>query len=123
MMVACAAVLLVLGTALMLIAAIGLIRLSDPLQRMHSATKAGTLGSILLIAGVITGMNDPPLSSGLLAILFLTVTIPIGAQMLGRAAFLTQPGLVEDADTAIPGLRPLGSHTLRSDEPQETRDP
>lgn len=102
-----AAILLVLGTLLMLIAAIGVIRLRDPLQRMHSATKAGTLGAILLIAGVVAGMDDPPASSGTLAILFLTITLPLGAQMLGRATYLTQPDLVDEGDTPIPGLRPL----------------
>lgn len=119
MMGIAAAIMLVLGASLMLIAAIGLIRLRDPLQRMHSATKAGTLGAILLIGGVLAGIDDPAISSGTLTMLFLTVTLPIGAQMLGRATFLTEPDLVDDADTAIPGLRPRGEQIRRSGEQQE----
>jgi multicomponent Na+:H+ antiporter subunit G len=118
-----AALMLVLGTALMMIAAIGLIRLRDPLQRMHSATKAGTLGTILLIAGVIAGMDNPPVSSGTLAILFLMVTLPLGAQMLGRATFRSEPDMVEGADTVIPGLHPQGEQSYRpAEQSHESND-
>ena len=40
--------LMAAGVAFLLIAAIGLVRLPDALQRMHSATKAGTLGTALV---------------------------------------------------------------------------
>src|SRR5690606_30895248 len=103
-----AAFLLVLGALLMLIAAIGIIRLRDPLQRMHSPTKAGTLGTILLVAGVLVGADAAPISTGLLAILFLMFTLPLAAQLLGRAAYLSGTPLVGIEKTAIPGLEVCG---------------
>lgn len=80
-------ILMSVGAVFLLIAAIGVIRLPDPLQRMHSATKAGTLGTALLMLGVMLsgtvqiGPNAP------LTVLFLLVTLPIGAQLLGRASY------------------------------------
>lgn len=81
--------LMVVGAAFLLIAAIGVVRLADPLQRMHSATKAGTLGIALLLLGVrLSGWVETG-STVLLTILFLLVTLPIGAQLLGRAAYVS----------------------------------
>ncbi len=99
--------LLVLGVALMLLAAIGLIRLSDPLQRMHSATKAGTLGTTFVIAGVLLSGDGVAPLTGLLTIAFLLFTLPIGAQLLGRAIYMSGEPLVgidPEAEGAIPGL-------------------
>lgn len=95
-----AAILLVAGVLLMLIAAIGIVRLADPLQRMHSATKAGTLGTVLVMAGVIAGA-DAEASTGVLTVLFLLFTLPITAQLLGRATYLSGTPLegIEDAGT------------------------
>jgi multicomponent Na+:H+ antiporter subunit G len=42
-------VLMVTGSIFCLVAALGIVRLPDPLTRMHAATKAGTLGAGLLI--------------------------------------------------------------------------
>lgn len=111
-----AAVMLVLGTALMLVAAIGLIRLRDPLQRMHSATKAGTLGTILVIGGVMVGMETPPIASGTLAILFVTFTLPVAAQMLGRATFLSDTKLTGGEAMEIPELEHLRSRSPSSSD-------
>ena len=59
-----AMILQALGAAFLLIAAIGVIRLPDPLQRMHSATKAGTLGTTLLSACGGGGSDSPVGSAG-----------------------------------------------------------
>lgn len=84
-----AAALMILGTAFLLIAAVGIIRLPDPLQRMHSATKAGTLGTALLLLGVTVSEQARLGTAGLLAMLFLLLTLPIGAQLLGRASYIS----------------------------------
>ena len=47
-----AAVLIILGCLLCLIAAVGMLRLPDTLIRMHAATKAGTLGAGMVLASV-----------------------------------------------------------------------
>lgn len=81
--------MLTLGVGFLLVAAIGLVRLPDPFQRMHSATKAGTLGTSLIVLGTLLLDQTARLSTGLLTILFLLLTLPIGAQLLGRAAYLS----------------------------------
>ncbi len=110
-----AALLLVAGTLLMLIAAIGIIRLRDPLQRMHSATKAGTLGTVLLVIGVLLGTDAAPVATGMLAILFLMFTLPLAAQLLGRATYLSGTTLAGIEEDAIPGLRVRGKKAPRSE--------
>jgi len=101
-----AALFLVIGTALILLAAVGLIRLRDPLQRMHSATKAGTLGTTLLILGVLLSGDGGTPITGVLAIVFLLFTLPIGAQLLGRATYLSGTPL-SGIDRSGPDLGPI----------------
>ena len=85
-----AGVLMMLGGAIFLIvAAVGVLRLSDAFQRMHSATKAGTLGAMLTVIGAGLAGGDFQLSTGMLTILFLLITIPVSAQLLGRAAYVS----------------------------------
>jgi monovalent cation/proton antiporter MnhG/PhaG subunit len=84
-----AALLLVLGAAIALIAAIGVARLPDAFLRMHAATKAGVVGAglMLLGAGLAFGSAEAWLRVGLI-LLFLLVTVPIASHALGRAAYL-----------------------------------
>ncbi len=92
-------ILIASGVAFLLIAAIGLIRLPDALQRMHSATKAGTLGTALVVIGVLMIGDVARPMTGVLTILFLLLTLPLGAQLLGRATYLSGAplkGIAED---------------------------
>jgi len=93
--------LMSLGVAFLVVAAIGLVRLPDALQRMHSATKAGTLGTALVILGVMMVGEVARPSTGLLTILFLLVTLPFGAQLLGRAAYLSGTPLADIDDDPL----------------------
>lgn len=85
--------LLGLGVLLVLVAAIGLVRLPDAFQRMHAATKAGTLGTTLIVGGAIL-LGDVVPTTGFLTILFLLLTLPTGAQLLGRAAYVAGEPLI-----------------------------
>lgn len=76
-----------IGGFFALIAAIGILRLPDVLTRMHASTKAGTLGSSLILIGGAIFYGETEVTVRVLAIiLFLMLTAPIGAHMLGRAA-------------------------------------
>ena len=83
-----AAVCLVVGALLTLIAAIGILRFPDVLTRMHSATKPQVLGLLLVILALGLRLRDPG-SIGLLTLvaIFQLVTSPIGSHMVGRASF------------------------------------
>lgn len=81
------ALLLVVGTLFMLIAAIGLVRMPDLFLRMSAATKAATLGILCVLGGVALHFGDVVVVLRAVAIaLFLSLTAPVAAHMIGRAA-------------------------------------
>ena len=80
-------ILLLLGGFFALIAAIGVLRLPDVLMRMHASTKAGVLGSSLILIGCAVYLAETEITARVVAIiLFLMLTSPIGAHMIGRAS-------------------------------------
>lgn len=104
------------GVAFLLIAAIGLVRLPDALQRMHSATKAGTLGTALVIFGAMSLDEVARPQTGLLTILFLLVTLPFGAQLLARATYLARAPLDGISND------PLSDVEFFTDGPSQSRE-
>lgn len=95
------AALLVIGAFFTLIAAIGLVRMPDVFLRMSCSTKASTLGIVATVAGA--GLHFGDLGTAARAgagAVFLLVTAPVAAQMIGRAAYLLGvplwPGTVTD---------------------------
>lgn len=90
-MIAIAALLLkIVGIGFLLIAAVGVIRLPDSFQRMHAATKAGTLGAGLVVLGTLVGQQSAEVTIiGSLTIMFLLLTVPVTGHLLGRAAYMS----------------------------------
>lgn len=84
------------GSVITFIAAWGVLRLPDFFMRMHAATKAGVVGPGLLLVGA--GFYEPSLDAWIkigLAILFLCMTTPIAAHLLGKAGFQSGAALWE----------------------------
>ena len=80
------AVLIVSGSLLTLIAAIGLLRLGDARSRMHAATKPVTLGVAMCGTGAILQFDDGSSISKMIAIVALQlIAAPIGAHALSHA--------------------------------------
>ncbi len=80
-------IFLLLGGFFALIAGIGVLRLPDVLTRMHASTKAGILGSSLILIGCAVFLQEVEITARVVAIiLFLMLTSPIGAHMIGRAS-------------------------------------
>lgn len=79
-------VLLLVGSFFILVGAIGLVRLPDFFMRLHGPTKSTTLGvgGMLLAAIVHAAGRDFSLRELLIA-LFLFVTAPVSAYLLGQA--------------------------------------
>lgn len=95
-----AGLLMVGGTAFMLVAAIGLLRLPDLYTRMHAVTKAGTLGIGLTLISAAVAFGDVSVTTrALVALLFVLLTAPVSAHMIGRAGYLG--GVPLWADTAF----------------------
>ena len=86
--------LALVGAALVLLAAIGVVRLGDVLARLHALAKASTLGILLILAGAavnLRNLND--LTSVVLAAILHLLAAPPGSNMVSRAAYLAE-GLV-----------------------------
>ncbi len=84
-----AAVATLAGAFLFLASAIGLLRLPDFYSRVHSPTKAATLGIALLgIASLLRSLprQDLVWIEDLLIVVFLFLTMPVSSQVLLRAA-------------------------------------
>jgi multicomponent Na+:H+ antiporter subunit G len=81
-------ILIQIGGLFALIASLGIIRLPDVLTRMHASTKAGTLASTLILAAVAIRFPETGvITKCIAAILFLLLTAPLAAHMIGRASY------------------------------------
>lgn len=74
------------GAILMLLAGFGTLRFPDVYARMHAATKASTLG-IALIGITAASLVHGASAKAMLAVVFLFITAPSGAHLIGRAAY------------------------------------
>ncbi|SOC35496.1 multicomponent Na+:H+ antiporter subunit G [Rhizobium subbaraonis] len=83
------AVLLVAGGVFALLAAIGIVRLPDVYTRMHAASKAGTVGSglMLIAAGVHSG-EFATFARAFAGVVFFILTAPVAAHLVAKAAHL-----------------------------------
>ncbi|MEI2384612.1 monovalent cation/H(+) antiporter subunit G [Breoghania sp. JC706] len=80
---------LVLGSFFCFTAALGLVRFRDVYMRMHAASKAGTLGSgVLLLALAVHAGELDVVTRAIAGVLFFLLTAPISAHLLARAAYI-----------------------------------
>lgn len=101
-----AAGVLMLGGALFsVLAAVGILRLPDLYMRMHSASKAGTMGAGLLLAAIaISSLDGAVILRAIAGFTFLLLTAPVSAHLLARAAYLagyspSKLTIINDMDT------------------------
>ncbi|MDF2444599.1 MAG: multicomponent Na+:H+ antiporter subunit [Subtercola sp.] len=82
--------LVLLSAFLCFAAGVGLIRFRDVLSRLHAATKPQILGLIAIVADVaVANPSVATITLALAIVFFQSLTAPIAAHMLGRAAFRT----------------------------------
>jgi multicomponent Na+:H+ antiporter subunit G len=82
--------LALLGAALVLLAAVGVLRLPDVLSRLHALAKASTLGILLLLFGAALGLSDlNDLTSVVLAGVLHLLASPPASNLVSRAVHLT----------------------------------
>jgi multicomponent Na+:H+ antiporter subunit G len=116
------AVLLVAGSALALIAAIGLFRMPDAYSRIHVATKPATLAVVFTVgAAVLRVPGLAPTTKLLLAVLLQFWTAPVASHMLGRAAHAAglrpaEPWVVDDLQAAEEAAGEVGPVTRDPDD-------
>ena len=85
-----AGVMILIGSFFVFVAAVGILRMPDVYVRMHAATKAGTLGSgLLLLAVAVQAQELDVVLRAVAAVLFLIATTPVAAHLLGRASYIS----------------------------------
>jgi multicomponent Na+:H+ antiporter subunit G len=76
----------IVGALVMMLSGLGVLRLRDLYARMHAATKASTLGALLVGFAGVTGLDDGR-SKLVLALVFLFITGPSSAHLVARSAY------------------------------------
>ncbi|MDZ7753511.1 MAG: monovalent cation/H(+) antiporter subunit G [Gammaproteobacteria bacterium] len=78
--------LLLVGGLFCLLGALGLVRMPDVYNRIQAGTKAVTMGSLCILAGV--GLLYPTWWPKLVAVaLFILLTNPVGSSAIARALY------------------------------------
>jgi multicomponent Na+:H+ antiporter subunit G len=119
-------VFLLVGAILMLLAAVGALRMPDLPMRMHATTKAGALGSGLIMLAVAVMFADTAVSARVLAIIvFIMLTAPVAAHVIARAGYFVGVPLWEKIlRDDLKGHYDEDTHTLRCpDEFNEKQPP
>lgn len=81
-------ILMLFGSSLMLLAAVGILRMPDLFTRMQAASKASALGAACLLLGAAIYFQDFGVTTrALLVIGFVFLTTPISAHMISRTAY------------------------------------
>lgn len=111
------AILTTFGAIFVLLAAIGLIRMPDTYLRISVTTKAATLGVGLMLVSAAIFFNDLSTTSrALVIIVFVLLTAPVSAHLIGRASYfmgvkLWDKSVVDD----LRGKYQKKSHVLKSE--------
>jgi len=92
------AVFLIIGSIFMFIAGLGILRMPDLFMRMSCATKASTLGVGFILLALAVNFGRFGVSSRAVAtIIFVVVTAPVAAHMIGRSAYIVRAPLWENS--------------------------
>lgn len=100
-----AGVLMLVGAVFAFLAAVGILRLPDVYTRMHAASKAGTLGSGLMLGAIaFAAFDGAVILRAICGFAFLLLTAPVSSHLLARSSILA-------------GIKPIaGTDTLDLDE-------
>ena len=117
--------LMLIGALFMLAGGLGVLRMPDLFLRMSASTKAATLGTSALLIAVAVHFGEIGVTTRALAtIIFLMLTAPVAAHMLGRAGYfvgvkLADATLIDE----LAGNYDLETHILDSCEPAQRLRP
>jgi multicomponent Na+:H+ antiporter subunit G len=92
------------GTALIAIAALGLLRLPDPYNRANAVAKAAALGVVGVLLGAAALMPDQAVTLALGAVLQL-LTMPFGSYAVGRAVHRSTRRRASSTSRTSPAVR------------------
>src|SRR5699024_10877486 len=93
--------MIILGSIIAVIRAIGLIKFQDVFLRSHASTKSSTLSVLLTLVGVVIYFisSQSYLSVRMiLALVFINLTSPVGVHLISRAAYRTGAYMYRKSD-------------------------
>jgi multicomponent Na+:H+ antiporter subunit G len=99
-----------------LLAAVGLIRMPDTYLRISVTTKAATLGIGLILGAAAIFFKDLSITTKVMAIiLFILLTAPVSAHLIGRASYFSGVKLWKNSVLDdLEGKYDKSSHKLKS---------
>ncbi|MBL5975137.1 MAG: monovalent cation/H(+) antiporter subunit G [Candidatus Leucobacter sulfamidivorax] len=109
-----AALLCLLGAVVLsVVAGIGLLRFRDVLSRLHAATKPQIFGLLLVVAAIALDQRSFVTLLALLPVfVFQSLTAPVAAHMVGRAAYRT--GQLDPESLVVDELAPAVERANRN---------
>lgn len=115
------------GALFVLFAAIGLIRMPDTYLRISVTTKAATLGvGLVLMSTTVYFSTADVTSQAFVIILFIFLTAPVSAHLIGRASYFIGIKLWDKSVTdELRGKYQKNTHVLKSivdDTPEDNID-
>ncbi len=91
-------IVLLIGLVFVFLGMLGLIRLPDVYNRLHTTAKIGTLGAFGVMLSILMKAGFTPIGVKAIAVgLFLLLTAPIAAHMITRAAHRHGVGLCKES--------------------------
>lgn len=109
-------ILILVGALLMFLAGLGIARMPDLFLRMSATTKVATLGLGAVMLAVVIYFDDLVATSHAVAtILFVFISAPVAAHIIGRAAYFTGVPLWKGTVTdQLRGHYDISTHQLES---------
>jgi multicomponent Na+:H+ antiporter subunit G len=106
-------VLVVFGLGILSIAVYGMLRMPDLYTALHAASKAAFLGTLPFLLAAMTTGQPAMITRSILIGVFLLLTTPVAAHVIGQAAFRTEepmetPGAVDESGRGLPGGEQAG---------------
>ena len=105
--------LVLLGVFVMTVGVYGVFRMPDTYTKLHAASKAVFLGVIALVLASVGTQEPAIIARGVLIGLFLVLTTPVAAHVIGRAAY------VREERMESPGARDESGHRLPERPPTD----
>jgi multicomponent Na+:H+ antiporter subunit G len=95
------AILLLAGSAVAVLAGVGLLRFGTPYARFHAAGKASPVAFLIVAAGGAIELGPTRSASLAVAAAAVVLTLPVGVHLLFRAVHRTDPTSRPDEDELI----------------------
>lgn len=117
-------ILSTLGLVFIMLAGVGMVRMPDFYMRASISTKAVTLGVGLILVAVAIAFDEFAMTSRVIAIIiFIVLTAPVAAHMIGRAAYFVGVEMWKHSvRDDLKGKYDKKTHQLKSEDQSVDKD-